>query len=115
MWVHGIISSPIGNVSSPEDDLSELSNSEQMDGGARNKVYQRGLEYLNKGKKSSALKCFMACLTGLADKEGFSFLPQCLKHVSFVLNMYIHATSIYRNHVCKTIYSSDISDPVQRC
>lgn len=65
-----------------EEERIDFGNPSELDGPQRNKLFERGRDYLDKKKENLALKCFLGCLTGLSEGAGFIYLPQCLHHVA---------------------------------
>ena len=65
-----------------EYSLEEFGDPQDMDLRNRTQLYERGQEYLRRGKKTMALKCYLRCLKGLDQANGFQPLPQCLRSVS---------------------------------
>ena len=63
----------------------ELEDTSMYSADERNKLFARGLSREKEGKREAALKCYMACLTGLTQDTRFVLLPQCLRNVSKAL------------------------------
>ncbi|KAI8505646.1 hypothetical protein Bbelb_168350 [Branchiostoma belcheri] len=54
---------------------------EPLDGPRRDALFEKGLQYQNRGRLEYALKCYLGCLKDLDQTEGFSKLPHCLHQV----------------------------------
>ena len=72
-----------------------LKDPESLDGKSRDKIFERGAQFDKKGKRKLALKCYLACLTGLKEDSSFNFLPQCLHNVCIPVAMVISVYTIY--------------------
>ncbi|ELT94080.1 hypothetical protein CAPTEDRAFT_214052 [Capitella teleta] len=68
--------------SSEEYSLEEFGDPIQMTANDRLSVYEKGQEYMDKGKKVMALKCFLRCLKGLQQSNTFQPLPKCLRMIA---------------------------------
>lgn len=65
-----------------------LGDCADMDSDSRNKMFEKGLNFEKNGKRNRALKCYLACLTGLKPDTRFPLLPQCLRNVSCFVYFY---------------------------
>ncbi|XP_035690455.1 uncharacterized protein LOC118425609 [Branchiostoma floridae] len=66
--------------SSEDESLPELSM--ELDGPRRDALFEKGVQYQNRGRLEYALKCYLGCLRDLDETEGFSKLPQCLHQIA---------------------------------
>ncbi|XP_063427109.1 consortin-like [Mytilus trossulus] len=75
--------SPDHAEESDEDDEGiGLGDCADMDSDSRNKMFEKGLNFEKNGKRNRALKCYLACLTGLKPDTRFPLLPQCLRNIA---------------------------------
>ncbi|CAH1262272.1 CNST [Branchiostoma lanceolatum] len=74
-----------------EEEIMEESSSEDkafpelsmvLDGPRRDALFEKGVQYQNRGRLEYALKCYLGCLKDLDETEGFSKLPQCLHQIA---------------------------------
>ncbi|CAC5393393.1 unnamed protein product [Mytilus coruscus] len=68
--------------SEEDDEGIGLGDGADMDSDSRNKMFEKGLNFEKNGKRNRALKCYLACLTGLKQDTRFPLLPQCLRNIA---------------------------------
>ncbi|XP_078671713.1 uncharacterized protein LOC144911542 [Branchiostoma floridae x Branchiostoma belcheri] len=68
--------------SSEDESFPELSVEQPLDGPRRDALFEKGLQYQNRGRLEYALKCYLGCLKDLDQTEGFSKLPHCLHQIA---------------------------------
>ncbi|KAK6181571.1 hypothetical protein SNE40_009398 [Patella caerulea] len=92
-----------------------------MDSDARNKLFERGLDFEKSGKKDCALKCYLGCLTCLQADSHFVLLPQCLRNVADIYFskeeyekaiLFIQAEKLFYENAL--IDSTDIQDTLEK-
>ncbi|GFO27913.1 tetratricopeptide repeat [Plakobranchus ocellatus] len=66
-----------------EEDLN-LGDTSSLTVTERNELFQRGLEYEQKGLPNLALQCYRGCINGLKSKSLFVLLPQCLHNIAHI-------------------------------
>lgn len=85
-------------------DTSDDKNESLLDDDARNRMFNKGLNYDKEGKKDDALKCYLKCLVGLKENSRFALLPQCLRNVSTFCTW-----SVEVNNLCQDFWKGDSS------
>ncbi|XP_078000887.1 uncharacterized protein LOC144453456 [Glandiceps talaboti] len=63
-------------------DTSEFTHPETLDSHGKSKLFERGKQFEQKGKRDHALSCYLGCLTGLTQSNQFPMLPACLHQIA---------------------------------